>query len=113
MVPQEKTPLRKFLDTSRIFRRLTIFRKSQSPELTLYNNGWVHYFSDERMNRCVTVVIVAVGTLMLIAPMWILQAMGNQQQKLCVITAFLLSFVVMISYATVARPFEILAATAA
>ena len=65
------------------------------------------------MDRFVTAVIVSIGTIMLIAPMWILQALGSQQQKLWVITLFLLSFVMMISYATVARPFEILAATAA
>ncbi|KIN05273.1 hypothetical protein OIDMADRAFT_78820, partial [Oidiodendron maius Zn] len=113
LVPREKTSLRKLLDKSRVFRHLFLLRKSKTPELPLYNKSWVHYFSDELMDRCVTMVIVSVGTLMLVAPMWILQALGSQQQKLWVITAFLLSFVVMISHATMARPFEILAATAA
>jgi hypothetical protein len=113
LVPREKSPLRQLLDTSRLFRHLSIFKKRHTPKLPLYNQGWVHYFSDKSMDRCVTVVIVTIGTAMLVAPMWILQALGTQQRKLWVITAFLLSFVAMISYATVARPFEILAATAA
>jgi hypothetical protein len=113
LVPREKSPLRKLLDTSRLFRHLLIFKKRHTPKMPLYNTSWVHYFSDKSMDRCVTVVIVSIGTLMLISPMWILQALGSRQQKLWVITLFLLSFVMMISYATVARPFEILAATAA
>ena len=51
LVPREKTPLRKLLDTSRIFRRLSLSRKSEAPELPLYNNGWVRYFLDEHMDH--------------------------------------------------------------
>ena len=51
---------------------------------------------------------------MLIAPMWILQALdGRTLPKLGTITAFIVTFLMLVSYATLAKPFETLAATAA
>ena len=45
--------------------------------------------------------------------MWILQALDKNNHKLGVITAFVVVFLGLVSYATVAKPFETLAATAA
>lgn len=50
---------------------------------------------------------------MLLTPMWILQALHNDNAKLAVITAFVVVFLGLVAYATVAKPFETLAATAA
>jgi len=51
--------------------------------------------------------------LMLIAPMWILQAWDDVKRKLAVITAFIVLFLGLFSSMTDAKPFETLAATAA
>lgn len=54
---------------------------------------------------------------MLIAPLWILQYIYGEQAdmkaRLEIITGFLIGFTALLSIVTVARPFEVLAATAA
>jgi accessory gene regulator protein AgrB len=69
--------------------------------------------SGKRIDRFITVIIMSIGLTMLIAPMWILQALDDPRKKLAVITAFIVVFLGMVSYATVAKLPEILAATAA
>lgn len=79
----------------------------------MYDQDVITYSDDKRIDRFVTVLIVGVGTIMLLVPMWILQALSNSNYKLAVITAFVAVFLGLVSYATVAKPFETLAATAA
>ena len=50
---------------------------------------------------------------MLVGPLWLLQHLSAQQARLAVITGFLILFTILLSILTVARPFEVLAATAA
>jgi hypothetical protein len=50
---------------------------------------------------------------MLIAPLWILNFAPGTTTKLGIITAFIVVFVGLISFITVAKPFECLAAAAA
>jgi hypothetical protein len=50
---------------------------------------------------------------MLIVPMWILRSLKDGNAKLGTITAFMLFFLGLVSYTTIAKPFETLAATAA
>ncbi len=83
------------------------------PELPLYDKNEAKYFSDKRIDGFITVIIIALGTLMLIAPMWILPNLENTNAKLGGITGFVVLFLGLISYTTVAKPFESLAATAA
>ena len=73
----------------------------------------VHYISDAKIDHFVTVSIMTIGLLMLIAPLWILTYLGGLARRLAVISAFIVLFVVLVSWATVAKPFESLAAAAA
>jgi hypothetical protein len=50
---------------------------------------------------------------MLLAPLWWLEYVKNSENRLKVITAFLIAFIGMMSVAVVNRPFEVVAATAA
>ncbi|KAI0376858.1 hypothetical protein F5Y04DRAFT_197205 [Hypomontagnella monticulosa] len=50
---------------------------------------------------------------MLIAPLWILQYLESPTYKLVVITLFVFTFLLTLSFAMAARPFEALGATAA
>lgn len=50
---------------------------------------------------------------MLIGPMWVLEYLSKPVAKLGTITAFVVVFLGCVSYATVVKPFEVLAATAA
>ena len=113
VVPKEKTPLRRLLDRSRKFRIHSLWKSSKAPELPVYDQDVITYTDDKRIDRFVTIVIVGVGTAMLLTPMWILQALNRDNDKLAVITAFVVVFLGLVSYATVAKPFETLAATAA
>ncbi|KAL5317452.1 hypothetical protein ACEPPN_014547 [Leptodophora sp. 'Broadleaf-Isolate-01'] len=113
VVPKEKAPLRRLLDRSRTFRISSLWKSDEAPNLPLYDQDVITYTSDKRIDRFVTVLIVGIGTVMLLAPMWILQALDRSVLKLAVITVFVVVFLGLVSYATVAKPFETLAATAA
>ena len=65
------------------------------------------------MNRFTSAIIIAIGMVMLVTPIWALQAMNDIRSKLGVITGFILLFLLVLSVAMVAKPFEALAATAA
>ncbi|KAK8045469.1 hypothetical protein PG993_005493, partial [Apiospora rasikravindrae] len=72
----------------------------------------VHVFSDESTETVVTASLFFAAVLMLITPLWILQAIQSMQLKLGVITAFIVVFLGFLTYATTGRAFERLAATA-
>ena len=79
-------------------------------ETTVYNR-------DSVVDKFVTCLIMLLGLGMLIGPLWWLQNLSagppNLQARLEVITGFLVLFTILLSILTVARPFEVLAATAA
>ncbi|KAK7403419.1 hypothetical protein QQX98_010832 [Neonectria punicea] len=112
VVQRDKTPLRRLIDKSQRLRTLSIWRhKTKSPPD--YDAGHVAYYSDERIDRFASAVIVVVGITMLITPIWILQAMETLKTKLVVITVFILAFLLILSFFMVSKPFEALGATAA
>lgn len=57
--------------------------------------------------------ITSGGIVMLIVPLWILAFVHEQTRRLGIITAFVMAFLMLMSFATLAKPFESLAATAA
>lgn len=118
VVPKYKTPLRRLLEKWTTFRKHWLWKEEKPPALPLYdrdgvNYTHINYTSDKKINAFTTFLILAVGTAMLIAPMWTLEFLTSPLAKLGTITAFIIVFLGMISYATVAKPFEVLAATAA
>lgn len=75
------------------------------------------YNKESRIDKVVTCATLAIGLAMLIGPLWLLQYVTSQgtgtTNKLWIINAFLIGFAVLLIILTVARPFEVLAATAA
>ena len=75
------------------------------------------YNKDSILDRVVTFITVMLGLAMLIGPLWLLQHLSNNQStlhaRLGIITGFLALFTTLTSLFTVAKPFEVLAATAA
>lgn len=75
------------------------------------------YNKESRIDKFVTCATIAIGLAMLLVPLWLLQYFTSRRtdttNKLWIITAFLIGFAVLFSVLTVARPFEVLAATAA
>ncbi|KAL8966722.1 MAG: hypothetical protein Q9183_003240 [Haloplaca sp. 2 TL-2023] len=86
-----------------------------------HRDNWVSettiYSEEEKMDKMVTCITIGLGLAMLIAPLWLLQyvytAEPNLETRLGVITGFLVAFALLLSVVVVARPFEVLAATAA
>jgi hypothetical protein len=113
LVPRIKTPLRHLVDKSRSFKMHWLWRQQKVPELPLYDRDHVFYGSDRNIDRLMTIIVITIGTVMLIVPMWILPNLKGANAKLGTITAFMLLFLGLVSYTTVAKPFETLAATAA
>lgn len=114
LVPKEKSPLRRLLERSPRFRIHHFWRHKRQPELPVYDKDVITYISDKRIEKFATAIIVIVGLVMIITPMWILQALGGRTvHKLGTITAFIVGFLGIVSYATAAKPFETLGATAA
>lgn len=113
LVPKEKTPLRRLLEKSRQFHLFWLWRDKEAPDLPNYDAGSIKHSSDQRINQVMTTLIMMVGLIMIIAPLWILEYLTTDEQKLSTITAFIVAFVGMLSTVTVSRPFEILGATAA
>ncbi|KAI2634134.1 hypothetical protein GGS26DRAFT_589978 [Hypomontagnella submonticulosa] len=108
---RETPPLRRLIDNSLRFRTLPIWRDKFHPSVK--GSEWVKYYSDKRMNTFVSVVITAIGTAMLITPIWLLRRLEDLDRKLAVITAFVFVFLLVLSFAMAAKPFEALGATAA
>ena len=113
VVPKETGPLRKLLERTEWFRTHRIWKNKEAPELPIYDKDLITYASDKAINKFITILIVSVGMIMLITPLWVLQTLQDSRQKLGAITAFVVAFLGMVSYATTARPFETLGATAA
>lgn len=69
------------------------------------------------MDKFVTCTTLAFGLAMLIGPLWLLQYITvegfSSKDRLLIITFFLIAFAVLVSVMTVARPPEVLGATAA
>ncbi|KAK9418030.1 putative DUF6594 domain-containing protein [Seiridium unicorne] len=111
---KDKTPLRRALDSSLRLRTLNLWRERGKDEsVPQYDMNYVSYYSDKRMDQFASIFIMCIGLLMLITPIWILQALEPSKMKLVVITIFVFVFLMVMSFAMVARPFEALGATAA
>jgi hypothetical protein len=113
VVLADKTPLRRLLHRSKLFRLNPFWKKDKMPEIPLYDEGLVTYHSDKRVDRFISCVVLAIGTVMLLAPMWILTVLQGSNLKLGIISLFIVLFLGLVSSVTVAKPFETLAATAA
>ncbi|KAF2112206.1 hypothetical protein BDV96DRAFT_602651 [Lophiotrema nucula] len=66
-----------------------------------------------RVDKFVGVFITLMGMLMLIAPLWVLAVTEGIYKRLGVITGFIVLFLGLVAFTTVAKPFESLAAAAA
>ncbi|KAM7201292.1 hypothetical protein V8F33_003392 [Rhypophila sp. PSN 637] len=117
LVDEEKTPLRKVIDNSLRLRTLPLWKIKKNdmepPAVPTFCAAQISYYSNQRINKFASSVIVLIGVAMLIAPLWILQALNTLELKLAVITAFISVFLLLVSFAMVAKPFEALGATAA
>ena len=111
LVGRVKSPLRLLLEqfqpllTSRPFK---VRLRSDHVKSTTTS-----YYSNARFDAFVTGVLIFLGLLLLLGPMWTLQFVRGGVKRLGIITGFILLFASLLTSATVAKPFEVLAAVAA
>ncbi|KAI1460931.1 hypothetical protein F4805DRAFT_350159 [Annulohypoxylon moriforme] len=108
---KEVPPLRRLINKSLRLRTLPIWRDKS--HISAPGSEHVSYYSDTRLNAFVSGMITAIGTFLLIVPIWILQMLESVRLKLSVITVFIFVFLVVLSSAMAMKPFEALGATAA
>jgi hypothetical protein len=70
-------------------------------------------YDEERAESFFTKAAMLVGLCMLIGPFWILQFVDSPLQRLSIITTFVILFLIILSLATIERPFESPAGSAA
>ncbi|KAL9598672.1 MAG: hypothetical protein Q9219_004341 [cf. Caloplaca sp. 3 TL-2023] len=138
VVPRVKSPLRRLIDRYDTLGRLACWRikKTEVPlsvssirklmPLQLdrrhysffenYDTDTTIYYDEKRIDTVMTCVTIGLGLSMLVGPLWLLQYVYIEQpdlkSRLQIITGFLFGFPILLSFVAVARPFEILAATA-
>jgi hypothetical protein len=115
LVPKSVTPLRKLLEKSSRFRMASFWERKPSdlPTHSTTHPNTVHYSSDTRIDRFIGITITALGMGMLISPLWVLAHTDGMWRRLSVITGFIVLFLGLLAFTTVAKPFESLAAAAA
>jgi hypothetical protein len=114
LVPKSRTPLRGLLEKSSRFRlsRLWAAKNPPLPQHSAHPEE-IHYSSDTKIDNSIGITITILGMLMLIVPLWVLNETNGTRTRLGVITGFIVLFLGLIAFTTVARPFESLAAAAA
>ncbi|OTA98109.1 hypothetical protein M426DRAFT_17752 [Hypoxylon sp. CI-4A] len=111
----EKSALRGFFEDQVVLRTKTflgLFRTPPPPSLSPRDRDDTYHFSDQAVDTFASIAVFITALVMLIAPLWILQAVENNRTKLAVITFFVVICLLFLSFATLGRPFERLAATA-
>lgn len=109
IVLKERSPLRLLIGQSRWLRR--IFKPRASTIQADSDDTW--YTSETALDRLTNTFILLAGLLLLFGPMWALHFVGNDTNRLAIITGFVSAFTGLTFSAAGQRPFEILAATAA
>ncbi len=106
-----KSPLRRLLQKCHPLVLSSLFRLKRRPDHVDTNTTF--YPSNTAFDAFINVVVIAVGLMLLIGPMWTLQFVTDDVKRLAIITGFTLLFTSILTGATTAKPFEVLAATAA
>lgn len=104
------TPLGKMLAATKIIR---LSRFMQAKPIAEAQSSSTHYSSDESLGNLSTASIIILGMGLLMGPIWWLDAVNDSTIRLGIITGFLAVFMALMSLATVNRPFEVVASSAA
>lgn len=112
---QTKSGLRRLADPliARLSKGpLRMLRRENSGEVDSMNEATVSCSNDHRVDQVADILALVVGLVLLIAPLWILQTVGSNLGKLGVVTCFVVVFLLILSFAMVGSPYQVLAATA-
>ena len=111
----EKAPLRSLFEQNVLLPTRGLYGIILSKwrdEIILQRDPMTTQADDEKIDLLVSVLIFLSAAIMLLIPLWVLSVMESIFHKLAVITIFVVAFLAFMTWATLARPFEILASTA-
>ena len=95
-------------NSSRLFR---FFRKDV-PKMSAHDRNATNNYDDALLDRFTFFTMLVAVLIMLIVPLWVLQALTNIHHKLGVITAFSVTWLGILSYGVHGKVFEKLAGIA-
>ncbi|KAI9790794.1 MAG: hypothetical protein M1816_004752 [Peltula sp. TS41687] len=114
IVEKSRSPARKILERFQGLLSLPLLRRRDVPNvINSEHSETTIYYSDERIEFLGSALIVSIGYLMLIGPLWWLEFEKKEKARLGIVTGFSCLFLVLLSFVTNAKPFESLAAAAA
>lgn len=91
---------------------LNLFRKRPHRLVSAADAEYLQVYDDGTIDTWASVAAFAAAAFMLITPLWILQGVQDPNQKLSVISVFVFLCLLFLTYVTLGKPFERLAATA-
>jgi hypothetical protein len=106
LVSKNKSWLRRFLERLKLFRTSPIWRRP-SPSLcedAIIDDDCIHYHDDTKINHAVEVIILTLGVVMTVLPLWILEFTHGSKKRLGIIALFIVLFIPMSSVTIVAKP---------
>ncbi|KAL1604125.1 hypothetical protein SLS60_005718 [Paraconiothyrium brasiliense] len=107
-----RPPLGRWLESFQQLHRSRFFRDKYANNDRQASSATV-YSSNSRFDLITNTSITLGGLIMLLAPLWWLESVDKDAKKLGIMTGFICVFVGLMSTATVNRPGEVVAATAA
>jgi hypothetical protein len=107
-----RPPLGRWLESFQQLHRSRLFQSKHGNEAYKTSSATT-YSSNSRFDFFTNTSIILGGLVMLLSPLWWLEYVNDNEKKLAVITGFICVFVGLMSVATVNRPGEVVAATAA
>lgn len=111
LVFRNRSLLHRLLERYEPFLKVRLFRRQPRPDQSVSKS--TYYYSHTRIEITVSATIVVMGVVILLAPMWALHFVTSDLARLGIITAFIVIFTALVGATTLAKPFEVLAGTAA
>jgi len=109
---RSRPPLLQLLEASRLLRLSGLLREKLSPDVHVISDH-THYSSNELFEQISCVSIILLGFMMMLGPLWWLNFVSDSRKRLGIITGFIAVFMLLMTCATVNRPFEVVASSAA
>ncbi|KAF2132947.1 hypothetical protein P153DRAFT_309790, partial [Dothidotthia symphoricarpi CBS 119687] len=109
---RNRPPLGQWLEACSKLHFFKLFKAKQLDDLHVQSASTT-YSDNTKFEGFTNISIILIGLVMLLAPMWWLEYVSTSETRLKIITGFIVAFIAMMSTATINRPFEVVAATAA
>lgn len=107
-----RPPLGQWLESSAKLQLSGLFRENHV-EGKHVDATTTTYSSNAKFEKLTNRSIILGGLVMLLTPLWLLEYYSGSKVRLGIITTFVVAFMWIMSTATINRPFEVVAASAA